>query len=82
MSYAIGSNECAELDCHRTRMTTANDRADGPLRYSRCAAHTALRQTHAFGHLPGAALHASPSVGVQLPADRHAAVAVGASGPG
>lgn len=62
MSYAIGFNQCAELGCHRARMTTAT--THGPIHYSRCAAHTALRQTHAFGDVPGASRPcASPSVG-------------------
>jgi hypothetical protein len=77
MSYAIGSTECVELDCRRERASSANGRADGPIHYSRCWEHTALRLSNAIGSPRSPETPASTSVSVTGSAGRHALSAVG-----
>jgi hypothetical protein len=82
MPYAIGSTECVELDCRRERASSANGRADGPIHYSRCWEHTALRLSNALGSPRSPETPASTSVSVPASAGSHKAAAVGTSAPG
>ena len=76
MSTAIGTRQCGHLGCARRAMTTANERADGPLVYAFCAVHLSIAMTHAFGPQQGGSRPLVPLGEVVVrPADRHAAVA-------